>query len=106
MPDQPLIELRDTVKRFGDNPVLNSLDLVIYKGEITSIIGKSGVGKSECALDLITKGHLLVADDVVIIHKIGTNWLMAQGAELIKNLIEIRGIGIVDVQSLFGSIYK
>jgi len=46
MSDQPLIELRDTVKRFGDNPVLDGLDLSIYKGEITSIIGKSGVGKS------------------------------------------------------------
>jgi len=46
MTDQPLIELRDTVKRFGDINVLNGLDLCIYKGEITSIIGKSGVGKS------------------------------------------------------------
>jgi phospholipid/cholesterol/gamma-HCH transport system ATP-binding protein len=46
MIDQPLIELRGTVKRFGDNPVLDGLDLSIYKGEIMSIIGKSGVGKS------------------------------------------------------------
>ena len=46
MTNQPLIELRDTVKRFGDSNVLDGLDLCIYKGEITSIIGKSGVGKS------------------------------------------------------------
>ena len=66
------------------------------------ILGKSGVGKSECALELITKGHRLIADDVVFINRIGMSVLNAHGSDLIKHHIEIRGIGIIDIQSLFG----
>ncbi|MBU1075877.1 MAG: HPr(Ser) kinase/phosphatase [Spirochaetes bacterium] len=66
------------------------------------ILGKSGVGKSECALDLLTRNHRLIGDDVVIVSKLGGSILVAQGPELIKYHIEIRGIGIIDVQRLFG----
>lgn len=66
------------------------------------ILGKSGVGKSECALELISKGHRLIADDVVIIKREPGNTLIASGAELVKYHMEIRGIGIIDIKSLFG----
>lgn len=65
-------------------------------------IGKSGVGKSEVALDLIERGHRLVADDVVILTKKGEGILMGSGTDLVKHFMEVRGIGIVDVKSMFG----
>ncbi|MEX2632967.1 MAG: HPr(Ser) kinase/phosphatase [Balneolales bacterium] len=65
------------------------------------IAGKSGIGKSEVALDLVERGHRLVADDVVIITK-KSNVLMATATDLNKHFMEIRGLGIVDVLSMFG----
>ncbi len=66
------------------------------------IIGKSGIGKSEVALDLVERGHRLVADDVVILTKKGEGILMGSGTDLVKHFMEIRGIGILDVRSMFG----
>jgi HPr kinase/phosphorylase len=66
------------------------------------LMGKSGVGKSECALDLITRGHRLVADDVVIIKKKGRNLLMGSPSDIIKYHMEVRGLGIINVKELFG----
>lgn len=66
------------------------------------ITGKSGIGKSETALELIKRDHLLVADDFVLIKKPSPDTLIGTGSELTKNLIEIRGIGILDVKSIFG----
>lgn len=65
-------------------------------------VGKSGIGKSEVALDLVERGHRLVADDVVVLTKKGENIIMGAGTELIKHFMEIRGIGIIDVRSMFG----
>ncbi|NLT49985.1 MAG: HPr kinase/phosphorylase [Ignavibacteria bacterium] len=65
-------------------------------------IGKSGIGKSEVALDLVERGHRLVADDVVILTKKGENVLIGSGTKLVKHFMEVRGIGIVDVKSMFG----
>ena len=65
-------------------------------------VGRSGIGKSECVLDLVERGHRLVADDVVLISKRGNDVLIAQGHELARHHMEIRGIGLVDVPSLFG----
>lgn len=65
-------------------------------------IGKSGIGKSEIALDLVERGHRLVADDVVILTKKGEEILMGSGTDLVKHFMEIRGIGIIDVRSMFG----
>ncbi len=67
------------------------------------ILGKSGIGKSECALDLILKGSKLVADDIVEIRKIGASKLLGSGPGNIKHLMEIRGIGIVNIKDLFGT---
>lgn len=65
------------------------------------ISGKSGIGKSEVALDLVERGQRLVSDDVVILHK-KNNILMASATELNKHFMEIRGLGIIDVMSMFG----
>lgn len=65
------------------------------------ITGKSGIGKSEVALDLIERGHRLVADDVVMLTK-KSNVLMATPTEMNKHFMEIRGLGIIDIMSMFG----
>ncbi len=65
-------------------------------------VGKSGIGKSEVALDLIERGHRLVADDVIILTKKGEGILMGVGTELTKHNMEIRGLGIIDVERMFG----
>ena len=66
------------------------------------ITGDSGVGKSETALELVKRGHRLVADDVVEIRKISDSELIGRSPELIRHLMEIRGMGIIDVSSLYG----
>ncbi len=66
------------------------------------ILGKSGVGKSECALELIERGHILVADDVVEIRKVDEMYLMGSGSDIIKHHMEIRGLGIINVRDIFG----
>jgi HPr kinase/phosphorylase len=66
------------------------------------IVGKSGVGKSETALELIERGHRLVADDVVDIRSISDTFLMGSGAKLIRHHMEIRGLGIINIKQLFG----
>ena len=65
-------------------------------------VGKSGVGKSEVALDLIERGHRLVADDVIILTKKGEGILIGSGTEIVKHNMEIRGLGIIDVERVFG----
>ncbi len=66
------------------------------------ILGKSGIGKSECALDLILRGHRLVADDMVYIQKRSPSSLIGSGFDVIKHHMEIRGLGIINIRSLFG----
>jgi HPr kinase/phosphorylase len=65
-------------------------------------VGRSGIGKSECVLDLVERGHRLVADDLVYIAKRGNDVLIARGHELQRHHMEIRGIGIIDIPALFG----
>jgi HPr kinase/phosphorylase len=66
------------------------------------IKGESGIGKSECGLELITRGHKLIADDIIEIEKTGENILCGRSSELTRYYMEIRGLGIVDIKSLFG----
>ncbi len=66
------------------------------------IMGKSGVGKSETALELIERGHRLVADDIVEIKRIEDSVLVGQGSPIIRHHIEIRGLGIINVREVFG----
>ena len=65
-------------------------------------IGRSGIGKSECVLDLVERGHRLVADDVVQISRRGLDLLIGRGLEMARHHMEIRGIGLIDIQALFG----
>jgi HPr kinase/phosphorylase len=65
-------------------------------------MGRSGIGKSECVLDLVERGHRLVADDSVIITQRGTDVLIGRSPELTYRHMEIRGVGIIDVSALFG----
>ena len=67
------------------------------------LIGKSGVGKSETALELVKKGHRLVADDCVEIRQESENLLIGSPPPLLEHLLEIRGIGIIDIMTLFGA---
>lgn len=64
--------------------------------------GKSGIGKSECGLDLVEKGHRLVADDVVRVIRTPRDHLVGSGSALLEHYMEIRGVGIIDVRSMFG----
>lgn len=66
------------------------------------ITGESGVGKSESALELIKRGHQLVADDVVEIKRVSDNRLIGEAPETIRHFMEIRGIGIIDIRQMFG----
>jgi len=66
------------------------------------ILGKSGIGKSECALDLIIRGHRLVSDDIVKIIQTDPATLFGTSFNLIRNLMEIRGLGIINIRDLFG----
>lgn len=76
--------------------------LVDVYGEGLMIMGESGIGKSEAALELVKRGHRLVSDDVVEIKRLNEHRLVGQSPEITKYLIELRGIGIIDVRSLFG----
>ena len=76
--------------------------LVDVYGEGVLIMGESGIGKSEAALELIKRGHRLVTDDVVEIRKVSDETLIGTSPDITKHFIELRGIGIVDVKTLFG----
>lgn len=64
--------------------------------------GKSGIGKSECVLDLVERGHRLVADDLVIMTRRGNDLLIGRGHELQRHFMEIRGVGLIDIPAIFG----
>jgi HPr kinase/phosphorylase len=65
-------------------------------------VGQSGIGKSECVLDLVERGHRLVADDLVIVRRKGSDILIGRGHELQRHYMEIRGVGLVDIPAIFG----
>ena len=76
--------------------------LVDVYGEGVLIMGESGIGKSEAALELIKRGHRLVSDDVVEISKVSDETLVGRAPDITRHFIELRGIGIIDVKTLFG----
>ncbi len=76
--------------------------LLNINGTGVVIKGASGIGKSEVALELIKKGHSLIADDSIILKKIDEDFLIGEAPDLLKNRMEIRGIGIINVQQHFG----
>jgi len=78
--------------------------LVEVYGVGVLIRGRSGIGKSEAALELVSRGHRLVADDVVEVRCLGPSRLVGRGADLIEHHMEIRGLGIINVEDLFGTL--
>ena len=76
--------------------------LIEVFGEGLLLLGDSGVGKSETAIELVKRGHRLVADDAVEIRKVSAKTLVGRAPEIIRHYVELRGIGIVDVRRLFG----
>lgn len=80
---------------------LHGVLLEVY-GVGVLITGRSGVGKSEAALELVKRGHQLVADDVVDICKVSDDRLSGESPEMVRHLMEIRGIGIIDIRAMYG----
>jgi len=76
--------------------------LIDVHGVGVFLMGESGIGKSETALELVKRGHRLVADDAVEIKKVAENRLIGEAPELIRHFMEIRGIGIIDIKSMYG----
>jgi HPr kinase/phosphorylase len=68
------------------------------------IVGSSGIGKSEAALDLVARGHRLVADDAVLVRRISPTVLRGRATELLAHHMEIRGLGVVDIEALYGTL--
>ncbi len=87
--------------QLADRVTMHGVLLDIY-GEGVLITGDSGIGKSETALELIKRGHRLIADDAVEIKRVADSSLIGTCPELIRYLIELRGIGIINVKELFG----
>lgn len=86
---------------FAAQTVIHGAFLDVY-GIGLLFIGRSGIGKSEIALDLIERGHRLVADDVVMVTRKGEGILMGSGTDLVKHFMEVRGLGLIDIRSIFG----
>lgn len=88
------VELADRITRHGV--------LVEVSGEGCLIVGDSGVGKSETAVELIKRGHRLIADDAVEIRKVSTKTVVGQAPDNIRHYIEVRGVGIINARNIFG----
>lgn len=88
-------------EKFAPETTVHGTLLDVY-GVGVLLLGNSGIGKSECALDLVERGHRLVADDLVYIKRLANRILMGSRSEIIKHHMEIRGLGIINVESLFG----
>ena len=87
--------------KFSPQNTIHGTFLDVY-GVGVLFIGRSGIGKSEIALDLVERGHRLVADDVVTITKKGEEILIGYNNQVVKHYMEVRGLGLVDVRSMFG----
>jgi HPr kinase/phosphorylase len=94
--------LYESLEHFFAPTTLIHGTLVDILGMGVLILGKSGVGKSECALELVSKGHTLIADDVVRVTCLGERLLEGTTPHLLRHYIEVRGLGIVDLSKLYG----
>lgn len=88
-------------KRMAPSLTIHGVLIDVF-GEGALITGESGIGKSEAALELIKRGHRLVADDAVVIRKVDEETLIGSAPEITRDFIELRGVGVIDVKSLFG----
>jgi HPr kinase/phosphorylase len=87
--------------QFNPQTVVHGAFVDVY-GVGLLFVGRSGIGKSEVALDLIERGHRLVADDVVMVTQKGESILMGAGTDLVRHFMEIRGLGLINVREMFG----
>jgi len=87
--------------QFAPQTVIHGSFIDVY-GIGVLLVGRSGIGKSEIALDLVERGHRLVSDDVVMVTRKGEGILMGAGTDVVKHFMEIRGLGLIDVRSVFG----
>ncbi len=87
--------------QFAPKTAIHGAFIDVY-GVGVLFIGRSGIGKSEIALDLVERGHRLVADDVVVVTQKGEGILMGSGTDLVKHFMEIRGLGLIDIRAIFG----
>ena len=97
--------IEETVKRLGllfsQTATIHGV-LVEVLGVGVLLLGRSGIGKSECALDLIVRGHRFVADDVIHLERRGPETLLGRGSDLTRHHMEVRGLGIINIRDLFG----
>ncbi len=93
--------LKHLARLFAESSTIHGV-LVDVVGVGVLLMGDSGIGKSECALDLILRGHRFVADDVIHLEKRGPETLLGSGSELTRHHMEIRGLGIINIRDLFG----
>ena len=95
-------KLRDfLLDQFAPQQTVHGSLVAVY-GIGLLMMGKAGIGKSEVALDLVERGHRLVADDVVIITKKDDQVLLGSGTDLVQHFMEVRGLGLVDIRAMFG----
>ena len=87
--------------QFSPQTVIHGSFMDVY-GIGVVLVGRSGIGKSEIALDLVERGHRLVADDVIMITRKGEGILIGAGTDVVKHFMEIRGLGLIDIRSIFG----
>ncbi len=87
--------------QFNPQTVIHGAFIDVY-GVGVLFVGRSGIGKSEVALDLLERGHRLVADDVVMVTQKSENILMGAGTDLVRHFMEIRGLGLINVREMFG----
>jgi HPr kinase/phosphorylase len=88
-------------QQFAETTMIHGV-LIDILGVGLALMGRSGIGKSECALDLIQRGYRFVADDVIHIEKRGAATLLGRGGDLTRHHMEIRGLGIINIRDLFG----
>lgn len=109
----PLFRSRDVTTRFSQKLIgyINSClaPIVTRHGVLMDVFslgvlitGESGAGKSECALELVKRGHRLVADDVVEIRKVADNRLIGEAPDAVRHFMEVRGVGIINIKNMFG----
>ena len=97
-----MAKLRDfLLDQFAPQQTIHGSLVAVY-GVGLLMMGKAGIGKSEVALDLVERGHRLVADDVVIITKKDDQVLLGAGTDLVQHFMEVRGLGLVDIRAMFG----
>ncbi|MCX6135521.1 MAG: HPr(Ser) kinase/phosphatase [Ignavibacteriales bacterium] len=87
--------------QFAPQTVIHGSFMDVY-GIGVILAGRSGIGKSEIALDLVERGHRLVADDVIMVTRKGEGILIGAGTDVVKHFMEIRGLGLIDIRSIFG----